>query len=603
LYAYAEELSSLKGSFMFHQKTSGLFDTLTRVVSSSVTKTLICSFIFSLLAFSVPSVHSQEQIEENDKERIRVILLLLTRQAALAQEDLDSLSDVPETPNIIKKRNELHLKLDGFNSNFESLATQLSTDDLLIKEAPKKDWINELQELSMPLLDAISELSDKPRKIEKLNNDIEVLSAQLEKYEAGTKNLESLLSIDGVGLDMESEDTINLFAKLNNLKRKYDPELVRIQLEESQRNLNSLQASQESVLDTVTNAMQKFFKNRGLNLLISIGIFIGLWWLLSRLRTYIVGKRSVIGMSPWLKKLLITIYNMFVFLLCIVASMVTLYLRHDWLLLSVIILFLVAVVWTSRQLIPKLLMEIRLGLNLGEVREGERLIWSGVPWLVDSIGIKVTLKNERLEGAFIKLPLRKLIDDQSRPVVANEPWFPTKVGDWVFLSDGTYGKIEHQTMEQVVIMLKGNSLKYYTTADFLNLAPLNISNGFRYDIKFGLDFNIQSRICDEIPQLFKDGLKQRLQHHLQSDSPDFIHYEVTFHSAGNSSLDLRILFDVDGRCAGLHDIIEREIHTALVSICNDNNLTIPFNQLSVTLSEDSKSLTPKNNPAQNKSDN
>ena len=118
---------------MFLQKTSGLIDTLNRTVSSSVSKTLICSFIFSLLVISVPSVHSQEQIEENDKERIRVILLLLTRQAALAQEELDRLSDVPETPNILEKRNELQLKLDGFNNNFESLATQLNTDDLLIR--------------------------------------------------------------------------------------------------------------------------------------------------------------------------------------------------------------------------------------------------------------------------------------------------------------------------------------------------------------------------------------------------------------------------------------------------------------------------------------
>ena len=149
-------------------------------------------------------------------------------------------------------------------------------------------------------------------------------------------------------------------------------------------------------------------------------------------------------------------------------------------------------------------------------------------------------------------------------------------------------------------MLKGNSLKYYNTADFLNLAPLNISSGFRYDIKFGLDFDIQPRICDEIPALFNKGLKQRLQHHLQTDSPDFVHYEVTFHSAGSSSLDLRILFDVNGRCADEHDIIEREIHTALVSICNDNGLVIPFNQLSVTLTEDSKSLTPTKTPSQNK---
>ncbi|MGV7221544.1 MAG: hypothetical protein ACQ9MH_08470 [Nitrospinales bacterium] len=578
---------------MSHQKTSGWLDTLARMVFSSISKTLIFSIIFSLLIFSLPSAYSQEQIEENDKERIRIILLLLTRQAALAQEELDSLSDVPETPNVIKKRNELHLKLDGFTNNFESLATQLSTDDLLIKEAPKKDWINELQELTMPLLDAISELSDKPRKIEKLNKDIETLSAQLEKYEAGTKNLEALLIIDGDGLDQDSEDTKNLLENLNKLKRKYDPELVRIQLEESKRNLYNLEANQESFIDTVTNTMRRFFKSRGLNLLFSIGTFIALWWLLTRLRTYIIGKKSVIDLAPWLKKLLMTIYNMFVVLICLVASMVTLYLRNDWLLLSVIILFLFAVVWTSRQLIPKVFQEMRLGLNLGMVREGERLIWGGVPWLVTNIGLKVSLANERLEGAKIHLPLRELVEEHSRPVVKNEPWFPTQVNDWVFLSDGTYGKVAHQTVEQVVIMLKGNSYKYYPTAEFLNLAPLNISGGFRYSIKFGLDYSVQSKVCEEIPALFKEGLQSRLKQHLQDEDPDIIFIGVSFDSAGDSSLDLRVIIDVKGKCANLNDVIEREINTALVSICNENGLVIPFKQLSITLSEDSKPLTPK----------
>ena len=578
---------------MFHKKTSDLFDKLVRSLSSAFSITLIFSVIFSLLVLSVPSAFSQEQIEENDKERIRVILLLLTRQAALVQEELDSLLDVPETPNVIKKRNKLQSKLDGLNNNFEALATQLSTDDLIIKAAPKKDWINELQELTMPLLDAISELSDKPRKIEKLNKDIETLSAQLEKYEAGTKNLEALLTIDGDGLDMESEDTINLLDKLEKLKRKYDPQLVRIQLEESKRNLSNLEANQESLLDRITIAMRGFFKSRGLNLLYSIGSFIALWWLLTRLRTYIIGKRSVIDLPPWLKKLLITIYNMFVVIICLVVSMITLYLRNDWLLLSVIILFLFAVVWTSRQLIPKVFQEVRLGLNLGMVREGERLIWGGVPWLVTNIGLKVSLANERLEGANINLPLRELVEEHSRPVVKNEPWFPTQVNDWVFLSDGTYGKVSNQTVEQVVIMLKGNSYKYYPTTDFLKLAPLNISSGFRYSIKFGLDYSVQSKVCEEIPALFKAGLESRLKEHLQDDGPDILFIGVSFDSAGSSSLDLRVIIDVDGKCANLNDVIEREINTALVSICNENGFVIPFNQLSVTLSEDSKRLPSK----------
>jgi len=491
---------------MFSQKNSNFPGLLARLSSFLPLKLLICSFVFSLLLLHIPTVSSQESIEESDKDRIRIILLLITRQAAMVRDELETLSEFTETPGVLKKRDELQSQLDGFNGNFESLATQLSTDDLLLKKIPQKDWIKEIQGLTMPLLDAISELSEKPRKIEQLNKNIDVLKTQLKKYEGGTQNLEALLDAKDSGLNLESADARELMGRLGKLKSKYDPELVRIQLEESERNLNALLADQESILDTVTNAMRHFFKSRGLNLLIAIGTFVALWWVLGRLRIFIVGKRSVVDLPPWLKKLLVTVYNMFVVIICIVVSMVTLYLRNDWLLLSVIILFLFGVAWTSRQLIPRLFREVRLGLNLGTVREGERLVWRGVPWLVTNIGLKVSLANDILEGAKIQLPLRDLVEDHSRPVVANEPWFPTKVDDWVFLSDGTYGQVKHQTVEQVVVMLKGNSLKYYPTADFLNLAPLNISCGFRYDIKFGLDYSLQTKICEEIPNLFKEGL-------------------------------------------------------------------------------------------------
>ena len=366
---------------MFLPKTFSPFKPLTRRTPPCLNKIVVWALAASFLLLPGIAVQSQESIEQSDKKRIRIILLLITKQAEMVQEELNVLSEMPESPSALKKRDVLQSQLDGFNSNFESLATQLSTDDLLLKEAPKKDWVKEMQGLTMPLLDAISELSEKPRKIEKLNKDLDVLKTQLIKYEGGTRNLTALLDVKDSGLDLDSEDAQYLLERLGKLKNKYDPELVRIQLEETERNLNNLLADKESILDTVTNTMRRFFKNRGLNLLIAIGTFIALWWLFIRLRTFIVGKRSVIDLAPWLKKLLVTIYNSFVFLICMVASMVTLYLRNDWLLLSVIILFLVAVVWTSRQLIPKIFREVRLGLNLGMVREGERLIWGGVPWL------------------------------------------------------------------------------------------------------------------------------------------------------------------------------------------------------------------------------
>ena len=278
-------------------------------------------------------------------------------------------------------------------------------------------------------------------------------------------------------------------------------------------------------------------------------------------------------------------------MLCVVSSLVALYFLNDWLLLSVIVLFMLGVFWASRHFIPQLFQEMRLALNLGTVKEKERLIWNDVPWEVANLGLQATLVNPYLEGGNLNLPLRVLIGKYSRPIVEDEPWFPSQTNDWVVLSDGTYGRIEQQTMEQVVLHLKGNTLKFYSTLEFLGKTPMNLSKGFRYDIEFGLDYSVQSRICDEIPKLFEKGLWGHLERHYQKDSPDFTLTQVSFDNAGSSSLNLKVIVEVEGRCAESYEEIERDIQSTLVRICNENNLTIPFNQLTVTLPDNLKPKT------------
>jgi hypothetical protein len=153
----------------------------------------------------------------------------------------------------------------------------------------------------------------------------------------------------------------------------------------------------------------------------------------------------------------------------------------------------------------------------------------------------------------------------------------------VILADTTYGQVQNQSMEQVIIKLKGDALKTYTVENYLAQTPLNISQGFRFSIEFGLDYSVQEKVCDEIPQLFDQGLRKKLQSHFEGEPPDFNFMEVKFDNAGNSSLNLMILVHVDGRCAEFYEELQREIQSALVSLCNENHLVIPFNRLTVDL--------------------
>ena len=556
-------------------------------------KILFAVFLIGMACGNTPAFSQDNAVEApSDPQKIRQILLLLSDQMLRVQKDLDGLKSLPSTKTVNKRREELILQLNGLKHNFESLATQLQTDDFYFdKKKEDSGWGKELERLILPLLEALSDVTEKPRKIERLKKRVAALESQLQMFEEGQKNIKHLLAMDNQALDPKNPQTIEYLSTLKNLKDKYNVELVQIKLEEARRNLENELQSGESLWGAATRSIQDFFKHRGLNLLITVAIFFVLWYLLTKMRVFIVGEKSFIKVPPWTRKLLVTAYSVVVLMLCVVSSLVALYFLNDWLLLSVIILFMLAIFWASRQFIPRLFQEVRLALNLGTVKEKERLIWDGVPWEVANIGLQVTLINPDLEGGQLQLPLGELIGKHSRPIVEDEPWFPSQAGDWVILSDGTYGQVKQQTMEQVILRLKGNTLKFYSTPEFLSKTPVNLSKGFRYDIEFGLDYSVLSRICDEIPQLFEKGLRTHLERHYRKNLPDFTHTKVSFDHAGSSALNLKVLVHVEGRCAERYEEFRRDIQTALVRICNENNLVIPFNQLTVTLPGNMQSKT------------
>ncbi len=559
-------------------------------VKAFLFKILFPVFLIGMACGNPPAFSKESAVEPpSDPQKIRQILLLLSDQTLRIQKELDDLKNMPSTKTINKRREGLTQQLDGLNHNFESLATQLQTEDFYLdKKRKDSGWGEELEGLVLPLLQAVSDVTEKPRKIERLKKRVVALETQLQLFEVGQNNIQRLLAMDNQDLDPKSPQTKTYLANLEDLKNKYNIKLVRVKLEEARRNLASQLQSSESFWDAATSTIKDFFKHRGLNLLITVAIFFVLWFLLTKLRVFIVGEKSFFKIPPWTRKLLVTVYSVMVLMLCIVSSLVALYFLNDWLLLSVIILFMLGVFWASRHFIPQLFQEMRLALNLGTVKEKERLIWNDVPWEVANLGLQATLVNPYLEGGKLNLPLRELIGKYSRPLVEDEPWFPSQTDDWVILSDGTYGRIEQQTMEQVVLRLKGNTLKFYSTLEFLGKTPMNLSKGFRYDIEFGLDYSVQSRICDEIPQLFEKGLWTHLERHYQKDSPDFTFTKVSFDNAGKSALNLKVIVEVEGRCAESYEEIQRDIQCTLVRICNENNLVIPFNQLTVTLPDNLK---------------
>ena len=402
------------------------------------------------------------------------------------------------------------------NKKFEFLATKIQESDFQTNDQPELSWTQELQEITKPLLLALREITERPRKIENLKTWIQSLEDQIAVYENARKNLEELITLEvgQVAVAKESKETAvqpeeitkSFQEKLTALKEKYNPEYLQLDLEEGKKSLNALQDVDISIFKMTSSFIRDFFQVRGRNLLIALATFLAFWGVLSSIYWVVSNKTKLLTrLDSHYRKVVKAAYRFLIVGVGTIASIVSLYLLDDWLILSIVILIFVGMALAFRQFIPNIIQELRLILNLGTVREGERMMWRGIPWLVQEIGVYVVLRNVRLQGGLLKLTVGELIGHHSRPLVHEEEWFPTKVDDWVFLSDETYGRVVKQTSEQVVLECL-SSRRYFPTDEFIQMSPRNISTGFRILNHFGLDYEVQSKICDDLPQLFEKTL-------------------------------------------------------------------------------------------------
>tara|TARA_Y100000294_G_scaffold164840_1_gene171899 strand:+ start:449 stop:2128 length:1680 start_codon:yes stop_codon:yes gene_type:complete len=535
------------------------------------------------------SLFAQEknQVDDNIKNKVSHLTFIkknivwLQNEIKRLHEELGAEISVDLKKELQNDLADLRQRYRKAKSNFMDTAAGVNLEGAKHSEPKKRDFLKEAQELVAPLLDTFHRISARPRKIEALRSGISSLQEKIATVGKAISNIEELVKF---------EDNREILDELKKVKENTEGKLqgLMLNLEDFQRQFTQETESDKSFIETAAKEAQVFFRTRGKNLILSIVSFFSIWWILSAFRTRIFKAHIFTDPFGWIKKPLKALYNLIAILLAIIGTVICLYVLNDWVLLTFVILFLSAVAWTSRQWIPKFMQEGRIILNLGTVREGERIIWQGVPFLVRDLGFYSTLINEQLQGGHIKVAAAEFIGMHSRPVVENEPWFPTNQGDWVLLSDNTYGKILIQTPEQIVVhavQTPGGTHKYYPTADFLAQKPRNLSKGFCIAIEFGLDYGVRTRICKEIPEMFSKGIQSRLSHRFSGNDSDYNALIVEFHSAGESSLKLWVKVDCPGRIAHLYLDLYREMQTTLVDICNENSFTIPFNQLTIHMPE------------------
>jgi hypothetical protein len=548
---------------------------------------LVLIFSFKLKAQENPSTNSDsnEIIEEDqesfDSERIHTIQLIkenltnlkheLNLKEKTYQETKDRAEKLIQEPDL----NNLRKRYNKAKLNLITVITNIKIDnDDKNKDDKKRDLIQEAQQLVGPALDSIQRISAKPRKIEKIRNRVAFHEEQIVLLNQALKNLTMVKdSADFKLILPDIAPYIN--DSMDEITEKKQEHILKINLLNSR--LNDMTKDKKKVWDVVKEGVHEFLTTRGKNLALSLLVFFLSFWPMLKFREKVISRLLAIHPNEWYVKPINAFYGVISFVVSFGLCLFTLSSLGDWVLVTLTIIGITGLLWASKDYLPKYLTEFKLILNFGTIKEGELVVYEGLPWKVKTIGFQTIFENEFLDSKQIRIQIAEIVRMHSRKILPNEQWFPSKTLDWVLLNDGVYGQVVSQTLEQVVIELLGSSRKYYRTQDYLGLFPTNMSHGFVIEQVWSTDYKNQAQIFSTFIPKLEAGLKKKLEKNQLLP----IDLNIQFFEAAQSSLNVLVSVKFDGSYARDRQKIIREINSCLLQLSTEESWNIPFNQIVV----------------------
>lgn len=538
---------------------------------------------------------SQAQDEE---QRGTVRRLLSIRQAmeirrASVRELLKQLetADESQQPGIRQQIAEQREVVRNLTGSFENIASNGAVLREVMEDGDQPlDWNQELSQIVQPLITSLKDATKKPRRIAELRATIDIYQRQLEVARRAT---ESVTGLEQQTLPPEVAAGLEVVA-VSWRARRQD---IERSLADARIELRNLESQDQGIFRAIGSAFREFLLGSGLTLSLALMLGLAVWFVMNRLQRLIRKWRRSVDQEGYAAKLRVLLYS-YNLLTVVVVTLVVLSVfsaRGDFLLLSLAIFGLAMMLIGIWRFLPRYVEEARLLLNLGATREGERLIYGGVPFRLASLNLYSELKNPDLEGV-IRLPLSELAQLTSRPSTT-EPWFPSRCGEYLLLPDGNFAQVLRQTVEQVQLKVFGSTVTM-ASADFLRAGARNLSrDGFGIAVSFGIDYEYQTIALDRVPERLRGGLEQVFADAgLNGDLKDLV---VDFKAASASSLDYLIYATFDGRSAESYFKIGRLIQQACVDTCNQEGWVIPFTQVTLHAADSNVTKAPPavNQPA------
>jgi hypothetical protein len=518
-------------------------------------------------------VEPERVIAPSVQDKLKLLLESIERKQRQLETERAQRGKEPN-PDLDAEIERTKQELDDLRQQF----LELATDDFNIArydEQPQFDikWQEDLIQVIYPLLRELKELTEKPRAIERLNAelafyrehaaDMEKALAHLDTVVANTKDRKLLRSLQGLQTKA-TERQQELQQKLSGLELR----------------LQDRMEDKTPLWPSIADGASTFATGLGLHLMLALLLAVAAFYLIQ-----LLGHQPLKLIAPNHAERLVFVERSVHFLarafgvvFGAIVFLMVLYSLGAWVLMGLAVIILLGLVFSLKGAVADYLVEIRTLFNLGSVRQGERLIYNGLPWRIASLDVYSTLHNPALDG-LLRVPLTQISRLSSRPFHHDEPWFPTSTGDFVMLEDGAFGPVALQTPELVQLNL-GESIASYRTTEFLDKRPQNLSvRGFSVGTDFGIDHRHQAKATSEILELYRSELQTALAQMPFAQYNTF--FNVEFKAASSNSLDFRVGATFTAGAADSYHSIQRWLQKASVDCANKYGWEIPFPQIRV----------------------
>lgn len=540
-------------------------------------KLLICFILtcctFTILSSTCQANENKRQDSNNQRELAKdpTIIKLndITNNISLRKKEVDAKLQLLEKAQTEQEKEKIQSMVDTIQqtisdqeTSFEMILTagiELDEDETTAKK--DFDWQKDLIEILQPFLRELHKLTENKQKLDNLHYRITFHQLQIRKINEALKHISN---INNENLQDEA------LVEFERISKKWQD-----QLEESKHLFEVAQLQRDEMIQFQTSQetsfidyVQEFAEGRGATLLLALTAFIGVYFIMLlflKFFSWLINRGE--ERRSYYQRVVTLLYHLLMGTLAITAFFYVLEVRDDPVVTGITIVLLISIVWVLKNSIPTYIDELRLLLNTGSAREGECIVYNGIPMQIESLHYYTKLKNPFLPHLKLRLTLSELAKYVSRPISSDEPWFPCKVGDYVMLYGDIYGMVKYITLENIVLSLPDGTMPItYTIEDFFIANPRNFSSGFIATTAFSIDYKHLGISTVEIPRIMTAGIQQGILKEKYGNSLKDL--SVHFAKADSSFLEYEIIANFDGAAASEFYSIVRALQRYAIETCN-----------------------------------